>query len=329
MIHNTPLRRKLFPLRRIPLHLRHSSTTVHPIPILPDGSLSTFRTHAFAQSLPFLLPRGHFSSLPAIKKWFLPPSLNVPYLSTYATTLVPLELTTPTSFAQTHQPLQLFLDSHSLPGVSIYLAQASISDLPTGLAADVPTPEIVRRAGKGDVYASSIWLGSAPTYTPLHRDPNPNLFVQLCGAKRVRLLPPHVGDEVFRDVQREVGGSGDARMRGEEMMHGPERGVLERKVWEEGREGMVECEMQAGDGVFIPLGWWHSVKGVGEGMIGSVRLFRYLRCLCEADFCGGQLVVPLTAQWGEMGPCQGRCSILRISMLLVDRRIAADQRQAW
>jgi hypothetical protein len=33
-------------------------------------------------------------------------------------------------------------------------------------------------------------IGHPPTYTPLHRDPNPNIFVQLAGEKVVRLLAP-------------------------------------------------------------------------------------------------------------------------------------------
>jgi len=29
--------------------------------------------------------------------------------------------------------------------------------------------------------------------------------------------------------------------------------------------------LEAGDGMFIPKGWWHSVKGVGKGIIGSAN----------------------------------------------------------
>src|SRR5690606_6150912 len=95
----------------------------------------------------------------------------------------------------------------------------------------LPTPDIVRRAGKGDVYASSIWLGLEPTYTPLHRDPNPNLFVQLRGAKLVRLLPPKVGNALYQEVQRLLGRAGSSRIRGADMMHGPERQLLHERVW--------------------------------------------------------------------------------------------------
>merc|ERR1711939_1149989 len=103
------------------------------------------------------------------------------------------------------------------PTANVYLAQASLSDLPKGLREDVPTPELVLNAGKGDVYNSSIWLGLAPTYTPLHRDPNPNLFVQLAGRKTVRLYQPKVGHGIFAQVQERIGGA--------------EKKALEEEVW--------------------------------------------------------------------------------------------------
>jgi hypothetical protein len=159
------------------------------------------------------------------------------------------------------------------PTARIYLAQAPIADLPQALKDDVPTPEVVLKVGKGDVYDSSIWLGQAPTYTPLHRDPNPNVFVQLAGRKVVRLYRPETGREIFAKAQEEIGGSASASMRGEEMMQGAEKRALEAAVWD-ARKAMKEAweaELQAGDALFIPKGWWHSLKGVGKGMTGSVN----------------------------------------------------------
>ena len=263
-----------------------TTSTIRPVPILKDGTITTFRNEAFQPAVPFLLPRNHFALLPATKKWFLPSSsphshtrLDETYLSSYASAPVPLELTSSGAFTQTTQPLSFFLSACATPlekGTSVYLAQASLSDLPDGLRADVPTPDLVIEAGRGDVYDTSIWLGLAPTYTPLHRDPNPNLFVQLAGRKKVRLLRPEVGGAVFTRVQEIVGGTGNALIRGGEMMAGKEREVLEEVVWE-GKgdavpEGQTwECELGPGDGLFIPKGWWHSIKGLGEGITGSVN----------------------------------------------------------
>ena len=114
------------------------------------------------------------------------------------------------------------------PKARAYLAQAPIMELPRALRDDVPTPELVLRAGRGDVYDSSIWLGEAPTYTTLHRDPNPNLFVQLAGRKVVRLFKPEAGRAIFAKVQEKIGGAASETMRGEEMMGGAEKEVIVR-----------------------------------------------------------------------------------------------------
>ena len=242
-------------------------------------------------------------------------SLNRAYLARYGSAIVPLEISNDSQFSRTEQSLSFFLEcvnassstfdsrpqryftayvpgaravkrrrlsndffsasSVATPTARIYLAQASISDLPQGLRNDVPTPELVLKAGKGDVYDSSIWIGEAPTYTPLHRDPNPNLFVQLAGTKVVRLFKPDVGRAIFAKVQEKIGGSASATIRGEEMMQGVEKRALDLEVWGQADDNEFassawEAELGTGDGLFIPKGWWHSVKGIGVGMTGSV-----------------------------------------------------------
>lgn len=159
------------------------------------------------------------------------------------------------------------------PTARVYLAQASLADFPKALRDDVPTPEVVLQAGKGDIYDSSLWIGQAPTYTPLHRDPNPNVFVQLAGKKKIRCFAPRVGHAIFAKVQEQIGGSAVATMRGEEMMQGEEKQALENEVWQSAGSHMEHCfeaEVDSGDGLYIPKGYWHSVKGEGNGIVGSV-----------------------------------------------------------
>lgn len=110
------------------------------------------------------------------------------------------------------------------------------------------------------------------TNTPLHKDPNPNLFVQLAGRKRARLFSPEFG----RELMGKYSGSGAERKfrTGDEMMVGKQKEDLEAAVWSEGVEGGggivgFEADLGAGDGLFIPKGWWHAVKGVGEGGVNA------------------------------------------------------------
>ena len=226
--------------------------------------------------------------------------LNRSYLARFGSTTVPLEISNNGQFARTEQPLAFFLEcvhastsryisqpsrgfsayvpgAHAVkrmkrsndffsastltpPTARIYLAQASLVDLPAGLRNDVPTPDVVPKAGKGDVYDSSIWLGNAPTYTPLHKDPNPNLFIQLAGRKIVRLYRPETGRAIFAKVQEAIRGSASESMRGEEMMQGAEKKALELEVWSNNddnqfKQDLWEAELGSGDGLFIPKGW--------------------------------------------------------------------------
>ncbi|KAG5950030.1 hypothetical protein E4U53_005545 [Claviceps sorghi] len=187
-------------------------------------------------------------------------------------------------FHQIYAPYKLLIralefnasrDAAARDALKLYIAQSPLSDLPQPLQDDIRAPELVRRAGKGDIYNSSIWLGTEPTYTPLHRDPNPNLFCQLWSRKVVRLLPPSTGDRLFLEIQEQLQQRGNGRIRTADMMQGQERRLLHEAIW--GNESLVEdmreAEVEAGDALFIPEGWWHSVKSMeSDGKLnGSVN----------------------------------------------------------
>ncbi|KAL7910793.1 hypothetical protein GGI35DRAFT_478204 [Trichoderma velutinum] len=174
-------------------------------------------------------------------------------------------------FFQLYAPLRLLVRAlecnkaqslNANPPVQLYIAQSLLPDLPDALQRDVPAPELIRRVGKGDIYSSSVWLGTEPTYTPLHRDPNPNLFCQLCSSKVVKLMPPERGLELYNGVQKQLRRLGNSRIRSTEMMEGEEREMLHSAVW--GEESTAtdaqEVTLRAGDGLFIPKGWWHSIR---------------------------------------------------------------------
>ena len=262
-----------------------------PLDKLQDADdIHLFRAKAFVPESPIIFPTGHFCHLiPAVYKWFSPhpkhqTQINYTYMNQFAGNIVPLEITDSMQdnelFQRADAPLSTFLEwaanTKSTGSRSIYLAQASLQNLPIDLRRDLPTPRVVGEAGKGDVYDANIWLGIAPTYTPLHRDPNPNLFVQLAGQKTIRLVAPDIGQSLFEEVQATLGRSSVGHFRGDEMMKGPEKTILEMAIWGGSGSGSYrvcagsEACLSRGDGVFIPKGWWHSFKGVGTGVTSSV-----------------------------------------------------------
>jgi hypothetical protein len=240
--------------------------------------------------------KGACNGIPAVEKWFVrgkfryPSELNTKYLEQYGDAIVPLEMTRVEaehgqneSFERFEAPLSLLLQHMSAEETQdtrLYLAQHSLADLPAPLQEDLPTPTtfISHLKARGDIYGSSLWMGRPPTRTPLHRDPNPNLFVQLAGKKIIRLMKPAVGGLVYARVRQQIhGAGGDAKMRGEEMMQGNEMKALETAVWggdESGMDGVpgLEVTLRSGDALYIPLGWWHAVHGVGKGANASVSM---------------------------------------------------------
>lgn len=296
--------------------------TITTVRSLDSWNIRTLREQAFIPELPAVLPSTDSVVPDAVNKWFTYrqnaggnndqqvnrsgiPQLNESFWSKYSDLIVPLEVThltvggtVETDFDRIQAPMSLLLADLRTPKEnaahkhSIYLAQHDLRDLPQALQDDLPTPALVKNAGNGDLYSSSLWLGRSPTYTPLHRDPNPNLLVQLAGIKIIRLFHPEIGNAVFDYAQQLVHQSRGAErssltsstvsatFRGDEMMRGTERRILHDIVWTEMSNSVYSetilshaqsATLHSGQALFIPKGWWHSVKGVGEGITASAN----------------------------------------------------------
>ncbi|TLD28914.1 hypothetical protein PspLS_03878 [Pyricularia sp. CBS 133598] len=161
------------------------------------------------------------------------------------------------------------LSSGGQPLANFYVAQLPIADLPQNLQTALAPSHVVLKAGKGDVYGASLWMGLTPTKTSWHRDPNPNILSQSVGSKVVRMMPPRLGECVFHDVHSRLGTrTFNSRFRGMELLDGPEATALDDAVWGPDADRMpemVEATMNPDESLFIPQGWWHSVKSFNPG----------------------------------------------------------------
>ena len=228
--------------------------------LLSPLKLAPFLAHlSLPRPVPAVLSRSELAPLSALS-WFSASAVTFP--ATPESIVVSLESHSPPPFERITAPLAFFEAYLRLrppaAELDLYLAQE------TPPAAFLPhlTPPSFLASSR--ITQSSLWIGLAPTLSPLHQDPDSNVLYQLAGIKLVRLLDPVRGKAVLDQVRGTDQGS---RLRGEEMMSGEaggERDRLERVVWDNSHDhdGLLEAKIEPGEALFIPKGWWHAVRGV-------------------------------------------------------------------
>jgi len=97
-----------------------------------------------------------------------------------------------------------------------------------------------------------FWIGPAGCITPLHCDYDDNVFAQLWGRKRVWLAPPHHDRYLYpKEANAILFGS----------PFDPDHPDLERFPLAR-QAALVCCEVQPGEMLYIPAGWYHQVSSL-------------------------------------------------------------------
>ena len=194
--------------------------------------------------------------------------------------------TTPSTTAATRQ---------STTTATAYLAQHPLFTQLPALRADILTPDLCYTAPPPhptdrsqdrpelDEPRLNAWFGPPGTITPLHTDPYHNLLAQVVGRKYVRLYGPQqsplmrsrgkegdvdmantslwdVGVEEGWDDAADEGGGGSDSGSGSGQTQTPGKGPGGRDAFR--RIPFVDCILQPGDTLYIPIGWWHYVRGL-------------------------------------------------------------------
>ncbi len=100
---------------------------------------------------------------------------------------------------------------------------------------------------------SALWLGPGGTVTPLHHDTSNILLCQIHGRKRIVLAPPwdlnllETADGVYN--QRTV------------------------EQAEQAGAQTIAMTLEAGEALFIPVGWWHDVRAVDPSVSLAINAF--------------------------------------------------------
>jgi hypothetical protein len=137
------------------------------------------------------------------------------------------------------------------------------------LLADVAAPHPYLEPGR-DASWTSLWFGPPGTLTPLHHDTANVLFCQVHGRKRFVLVPPfelslmegmHHGVYASPvDVDPSSAGpsdtpDGEARIDPSELAY-------------------KEVTLAPGEGLFLPVGWWHRVRALDVSISLAFTAFR-------------------------------------------------------
>ncbi|CAO1619164.1 unnamed protein product [Sympodiomycopsis kandeliae] len=170
-------------------------------------------------------------------------------------------------------PFDSFLDafvSRSIPSMSAatqnlvgYVAQQDLlRQIPSWAAQLQPPLPHIERIAQSQYWRRNYWIGPKDTFTPLHRDPYYNLFVQVIGSKRVHLFPPDVHQWLY--ISQDTVQKNTSTIPSEEyLLSGGEEGQefpeLKNAIQHPRSKNVV---LHAGDALYIPKGWFHCVKSL-------------------------------------------------------------------
>lgn len=132
-----------------------------------------------------------------------------------------------------------------------YVLQALWDDI-------VMPPELTEDAGAQD--RTFFWLGPAGTVTPLHHDLTNNFMAQVCGRKRVRMISPANTPLLYN--QRHCFSRVDIDSVDEQ----------EFPLFRDAH--IYDVELQPGELLFLPVGWWHHVIALDVSITVTFTNFR-------------------------------------------------------
>jgi hypothetical protein len=222
------------------------TSLLKPIPSFTRHVLSSAKLKDLLHGSSPLILSQCFTDMPAIKRW-----QDLSYFDPFSSQPIEVEVSShdaPGYGERNETTLGEYLSvlPHDLP-YRLYMAQFPLFERIPQLRKDVTTPLISEILAFGEVYSTSTWIGRR-SLTPLHHDPRTltNLFIQVCGRKKIRMFSP--------DTPRERLNLG----------WGTLQNTSDVDVWREHIGGGYEGDVSAGDGLIIPRGWWHSLRSDDE-----------------------------------------------------------------
>lgn len=97
---------------------------------------------------------------------------------------------------------------------------------------------------------SFIWFGPQGAFTPLHHDLTNNFLVQIYGRKKITLFPALQTPHLYNDVAVFS------------KIANPNQVEANLSFPALKQTSRIECILNEGESLFIPLGWWHCVESL-------------------------------------------------------------------
>jgi hypothetical protein len=125
------------------------------------------------------------------------------------------------------------------------------------LMSDLPPLDDYLQAGSSGFF----WFGPAGTITPFHHDLTNNFMIQVAGRKRVRLIAPCDTPKLYnqRHCYTPVDGRNIDLQRFPLMAGVP----------------VIDCVLEPGEILFLPVGWWHFVEALDVSITISTTHFKW------------------------------------------------------
>ncbi|XP_051244046.1 lysine-specific demethylase 8 [Dicentrarchus labrax] len=226
------------------------------VPRMKCPSLECFNTNYLLPLKPVIL-EGIIDHWPALNEhpW------SIEYLRSVAgCRTVPVEVGsryTDEEWSQTLLTVNEFIDRYILnkeeeKGVG-YLAQHQLFDQIPELKEDIRPPDYCCLGeGEEDDMTVNAWFGPGGTVSPLHQDPQQNFLAQVVGSKYIRLYSPDDTDKLYPHQSQLLHNTSQVEVENPDTERFPEFA----------KAPYLECVLQPGEVLFIPVRHWHYVRSL-------------------------------------------------------------------
>ncbi|XP_044037170.1 lysine-specific demethylase 8 isoform X1 [Siniperca chuatsi] len=226
------------------------------VPRIKCPSLESFNTNYLLPLKPLIL-EGIIDHWPALNEhpW------SIEYLRSVAgCRTVPVEVGsryTDEEWSQTLLTVNEFIDQYILNKDGVkglgYLAQHQLFDQIPELKEDIRLPDYCCLGeGDEDNITVNAWFGPGGTVSPLHQDPQQNFLAQVVGSKYIRVYSPEDTDKLYPHQSQLLHNTSQVEVENPDTERFPEFA----------KAPYLECVLQPGDVLFIPVRHWHYVRSL-------------------------------------------------------------------